>query len=758
MKTTKLFFLFILITHFVFGQGSKRDYREKFAEGNLLLLEKNYSIALKVFKEAYLIDSSNANINYKIGLCYLQSSNEKYKAVQYLEKAVLNVSHKYNPEDVNEKRAPEFAYYHLGEAYRDDYKFDQSSTYFKKFKDIVGTKNAELSGEVSKQINTNETAAEFVNNSAKVYIVNLGDSINTGFPEYSPSISADESTLIFTSRRPGSTGGEKTPEGLYMEDIYFSNRNADQSWSLAKSIGLNINTTGNEANIGLSPNGDQLFVYKDINGGDIYTSKFDGETWSMLVPLSPNVNTPAWETHATISADGGALYFVSDRKEGSQGGRDIWRCVKLPNGAWGLPYNLGPTINTPGDEDAPFLHPDGVTLFFSSTGHKNMGGFDVFKSIKNEDGKWNEPENLKAPINTPDDDIFYVESADGKRAYISSNRKGNFGETDIYRIDYEKANSVPLTLLKGIITFNGTNKLPTHARILVTDSKTGEIIQEIRPNEKTGKYVMILAPGIEGRTYNMTFEADGYQPLVSSIVVPPNSSYQEIEKEYSLQMINLESKTLGTMSIKGVVRNKEGKAIPGATIIVKDNLTGKLLETYYTTIDSGSYYFVLNRGQNYNVSYEAKGYLFQSANINVPKVAEYSVMVKDIRLDKVEVGSKIVLNNIFFDSNRAILRRESDVEIYKLVALMKEYPELTVEVSGHTDSKGNAGVNLKLSQTRSQSVVNALVKEGVSIKSLVAKGYGKTMPIAPNALPNGKPDLKGMQMNRRVELKIVSGK
>jgi hypothetical protein len=130
-------------------------------------------------------------------------------------------------------------------------------------------------------------------------------------------------------------------------------------------------------------------------------------------------------------------------------------------------------------------------------------------------------------------------------------------------------------------------------------------------------------------------------------------------------MINLESKTLGTMGVKGVVRNKEGKSIPGATIIVNDNLTGKLIETFYTTIDSGSYYFILNRGQNYNISYEAKGYLFHSENVNVPKVAEYSVMQKDVILDKVEIGSKIVLNNIFFDSNKSILRKESSLEIDK---------------------------------------------------------------------------------------------
>lgn len=266
---------------------------------------------------------------------------------------------------------------------------------------------------------------------------------------------------------------------------------------------------------------------------------------------------------------------------------------------------------------------------------------------------------------------------------------------------------------------------------------------------------MILAPGIEGKSYNISFEADGYQPLSVSIVIPPNSSYQELSKEFMLQMVNLESKTLGTMAVRGVVRNKEGKSIPGAVINVNDNATGKLIDTFFTTSDSGSYYFILNRGQNYNISYEAKGYLFHSENVNVPKVAEYSVMDKIVVLDRVEVGSKIVLNNIFFDSNKSTLRKESKVEIDKLITLMKEYPELVIEVSGHTDSKGNDAANLTLSQTRSQAVVNALIKKGAKKQNLVAKGYGETAPIAPNTLENGKPDLKGMQLNRRVEMKIV---
>lgn len=751
-------FCLLLISSSIFSQGGKGDYRELFTQGNYLILEQNYALALKYFKEAYWIDSTNANINYKIGVCYLESANEKNKALHYLEKAVQNVAHNYNPEDPREKKAPELAYYSIGVAYRLAYRFAESNDYFNKFKDIVGNRNIELAKDLEKQVQTNHNAVEFLKDSANVSINSIGDSINTIFPEYSPVISADESTLIFTSRRTGSTGGEKTDNDQFYEDIYFCTKKSDGTWSGPKSIGSNINTNNNEANLNVSADGQQLLVYRDVNGGDIYFSNLTGEVWSELYPLSSNINSPFWETHACQSTDGNTLYFVSDRKEGSFGGRDIWKCVKLPNGQWSMATNLGSAINTADDEDAPFLHPDGVTLFFSSKGHKNMGGFDIFKSVKDDNGKWSTPENLKSPINTPDDDIFYVQSADGKRGYFSSIRPEGNGEKDIYMINFDRAIVEPLTLLKGYVTFDGTTKGLGMVEIMATDMESGLVVQNVKPNGITGKYLMILTPGNEGRTYNISFEAEGYQPINVQITIPPNSSYQEIEKELMMEGINLESKTLGTISIAGTVKNTEGKAVAGAQIIVKDNLTGKLIDTYYTNSDSGSYYFILNRGQNYNLSYEAKGYLFQSENVNVPKQPEYSVLTKNIVLEKVQIGSKIVLNNIFFDSNKATLRKESNLELEKLLQLMKDYPELTVEVAGHTDSKGNDAANLKLSQLRSQAVVAALIKKGVKAQYLVAKGYGETAPIAPNLLPNGKPDLKGMQLNRRVEMKIIESK
>jgi len=173
------------------------------------MLENNYALALKSFKDAYQIDSSSANINYKLGLCYLQSANEKHKAVYHLEKAVQNVTHNYSPEEPSERKAPDFAYYSLGEAYRINYNFIASYVYFKKFKDLVGNKNEELTADIDRQLLTNTNGQEFTKDTAKVVIVNLGDSVNSPYPDYSPVLSADESTLIFTSRRQGSTGGEK---------------------------------------------------------------------------------------------------------------------------------------------------------------------------------------------------------------------------------------------------------------------------------------------------------------------------------------------------------------------------------------------------------------------------------------------------------------------------------------------------------------------------------------------------------------------
>jgi tetratricopeptide (TPR) repeat protein len=264
----------------IFAQ-EKAQYKEKFLDGTYSLLEENYTGALNSFLEAYQIDSTNANINFNVGFSYLNSISEKTKAIGYLEKAIENVSDKYTPFEPKEKRAPTNALYYLGLAYRYAYRFDDAVANFERFKSYVKAKEVELVKEVDRQIEMCKNAKEIYASPTDIKISMVPDSVNSPYPDYSPVISADESTLIFTSRRPGGTGYDLTPTGEFYEDIYISYKDDKKHWGKPVSIGPNINTSGHEAAIGLSANGEQLLIYKDDNGdGNIYIIKLVGETWS----------------------------------------------------------------------------------------------------------------------------------------------------------------------------------------------------------------------------------------------------------------------------------------------------------------------------------------------------------------------------------------------------------------------------------------------------------------------------------------------
>lgn len=767
----------LLFTNTILGQDNDVSYKswfkEKYKEANLLYLEKNYDNALKNFLELYRKDTTNANINYKVGLCYLNSANEKNKALRYLEKAAKKTSKRYDEYNPNERRVPKTIYYYLGIAYKVNYDFKKANDNLQKFKLLLGDKNTEMMTDVKKQISECVVSAELLSNPINVRIKNLGPNINTKYPEYTPIINADESILIYTTRTPNTSGGNIDEDGLGFEDLYMSTSKSDSTWNDPTPI-ENLNTNANDAAISLTADGQQLLLYKDLNGGDIYQSKLEGSSWSMPEPMGSDINSPAWEPSACISADGNTLYFVSNRK-GGLGGRDIYRCVKLPNGQWSLGTNLGSPINTPYDEDAPFLHPDGITLFFASNGGKGMGGFDVFYSVlKNRDlanWVWSSPINVGSPINTPDDDVFYVLSTDGKRAYYSSSKPGGYGEKDLYVVNVPSVVSEPTVLLKGFLTYDGKEKSAGNVKILVTDNETGVVVQEIRPNSKTGKYLLILNPGANGKSYTLTYDATGYQPYIETIKIEPGSAYQLIERILDLKSINFESKTQGTLAITGKITNKENGVIIPTKITVKNNKTEKLIDTFYNNPTSGVYYFVLPRGEDYNISYESEGFLFFSDNVSLPKDGGYDQFVKDVSLEKVKAGSTIVLKNIFFDSNKSTLKSESNIELETLYKLLADNPNIMIEISGHTDSQGKEDANKKLSKDRAQAVVDYLVNQkskvyrvapyfykGIDGKRLIARGYGSTKPIAPNKLANGKPDLQGMQLNRRVEIKILDSK
>jgi len=784
MKKIYLLALVCVVNLTLISQVENGSYKEKFREGNFLILENNYELALASFKTAYLIDSSSANINYKLGLCYLESVSEKNKAEYHLNKAVKDISKNYSPESVTEKSAPPIAFKLLADAQRINYNFKGAEENLKKMKALVGTKNKELTDDIEKKISVNENAQEFLNNKANVTIVNLGDDINTNFQESNPVLSADESTFIFTSRRLGSTGAEKTDGGLFYEDIYISNKNNNGLWEPAKSIGKSINTNENDANGGLSSDGQRLFINKEVNGGDIYYSDLIGNEWTSPLPFGNNINTPDMETNGVLSADGNMFYFVSNRKIGSFGGKDIWVCEKTSSGMWGAAVNLGSKVNTSEDEDTPFIHADGVTLFFSSKGFKNMGGYDIFKTTKQADGKWSDAENLKPPINTPDDDLYYVQSADGKHGYLSSSRTESLGGKDLFRVDFNESLTKPVTLVSGVVTFYGDTISPTNAKITIKENGNENILQEIVPNSATGKYSVVFKQNESDKSYVFNYSAEGYKSDTSNVFIPKNSPYRNNEINIFLQKNIL---VIGTVSLSGNVKDNQNLSVTNVTITVKKSLQKK--QNPGTTIlsDSGAYNITLNKGLNYSIEYKAKGYLPHTEKLTVAKKTEKTIIQNNVILEKIKVASEVVsidngknskkskksattknkeaettegglkteLSNILFDFNKSTFSADYTLKTDALVKFMKENPELQIEIIGHTDNKGSEDFNLKLSERRAKTVLKAITKKGISKKRLSARGVGELQPLVSNELSNGEPDENGMQLNRSVEFKIV---
>ena len=527
----KKIFLFLTFVSVLFNANAQEKFSQQFLEANTLIEENQFNVALPIWLKLQAENPANFNINYKVGLCYMNSSNDKAKALKYLVIAVQNTTKNYDPFSSSEKKSPIESYFYLAKAYHIHYELDKAMLNYNSFKEKISKKHY-LFSEVDHHIEQCKNAKVAVENPVNIKVSNMGNIINSSFGDYSPVLSLDESTIFFTSRRIRNDSSnyyiKDIYDGKHYEDIYVAH-NYDGVWHEPELIG--INTEGHEATVNISADGQTLFIYKDDNGdGNIYISKLEGEEWTTPFKLGSDINLTSRETHAHISPDGNYLYFVSDRK-GGLGGQDMYMCKKLPNGEWAKAQNMGPSINTPYDEDGIFVHPDGKTIYFSSKGHNSIGGFDIFSSIMDDAGNWSKPENIGYPVNSTDDDVFFVTSADGKRGYYSSFKEDGLGEKDIYQISLEDAAEKPVTLLTGIIKVIGEPQLPNDAQVVVTDNETGDLVGIYKPRKKDGKFSIILNPGND---YHIVYSAAGFSQE-EDLYIPPISAYQEINRGIDLQ-------------------------------------------------------------------------------------------------------------------------------------------------------------------------------------------------------------------------------
>lgn len=599
MRFTKLILPLLLVFLGVKSFSQLSD-KEKFTEALYLIDENRFAQAQPFLLELYQNNKDNANLNYNLGLTYLKSFNEKEKekALPYLEKALGNISPNYDPFDPKEKKAPVDAYYYLALAEHNDYQFIEARDNLLKFKKYINDKHY-LWKDVDKRLKMADYAQKAILNPVNIKTYNLGDQLNGFYPDFSPVVRIDETAIYFTSRRlrEDSSNFEifDPIDGMMYEDLYVSFKNeATDVWE--KPMPLNINTEGHEATVNLSIDGRTLYIYKDIRGnGELFESKLEAdsagiETWSEPKKLGSDINTKAYETHVTVTPDGKELYFISDR-EGGIGGKDIYRCKRLPTGEWALSQNMGPILNSEFDEDGVFMHPDGKTLYFSSNGHESMGGYDIMFSV-NTDSGWTRPQNIGYPINSVDDDVFFVTTPDGKRAYFSSFKEEGYGEKDVYMLELLDAEESEITLYRGEFTFIDRYVPPSGALVTITDNTTGELIGYYTPRSRDGQFSAILNTN---KSYHFIYESDGYETYEEDIYVPSSANYQEIYKEIKLRPVRvgdqgepIETAPLDLANVKGQLA-KDGEPIPGMQILLLDEQKNLLEQT--ETDDVGYFNF-----------------------------------------------------------------------------------------------------------------------------------------------------------------------
>lgn len=530
--------------------------------------------ALDIARDQYIqaaeADPTNVQANYKAGDAIIKTV-DKDRAAKYFEK-VYEADRDFRFDIL----------YKIGRSYQYGMDFEMALNYYNRYRDKLlaepgyrGHDKIPLSV-VDRNIYQSRNGKELVANPAHYSIVNVGAAINSPDREYGPVLNEDETELVFTSRRrEGNLNENVADDNVPYEDIFISKK-VNGVWQAAQNMGKIINTEFHDSNLAMSADGLQLFLYSDENNGDIYTSKQLGDgTWTTPEALGANINSSFKESSVSLSPDGNMLFFASNRPShvGDNENLDIYYSVKNKSDVWGSPKTLGEVINSEFNEDAPFVDYDGKTLYFSSDGRKGMGGYDIFRSVYDSaQAVWGEPQNIGYPVNTPDNDVFFVSTKDGKRGYYASVREDGMGYTDIYMVtvlqddevqdqllaskdiesvettvpettpEIEKVDTTPeLTLQPVILTVNVEDmmsELPIDAKVGIRSSGDNVIVASKR--ESIGTYTFVIK-NVGSKEYMLSVEKNGYVFNNSKIDIEEmaNLKSKQITRNVSLQKVKV---------------------------------------------------------------------------------------------------------------------------------------------------------------------------------------------------------------------------
>jgi outer membrane protein OmpA-like peptidoglycan-associated protein len=537
----------------------------------------------------------------------------------------------------------------------------------------------------------------------------------------------------------------------------------------------------NVGTAGISADGQKMLVFMGgvSDPGNLLQITKAGETWSKPSLVNPLLNSPQLESTASITPDGKVIYFASDRK-GTLGGLDLWKMEQKADGTWNAPVNLGPTINTKDNEDAPFIHPDQKTLFFTSDGHTTMGGRDIFVS-RLADGKWTKPENMGYPVNTTANDNYFTLLADGKRAYFSSDRKGGKGAQDIYFLDMPiNSSSIPLTMIKGKI-LNGETGKPIPTKMYVVDNTSKKKVDFVYdPDPETGNYLIILPPA---KNYDIIIESEGFLPYTLNVNVPNQNYFYELFQQVSLKTIKQFDVVVGQeVLVKNAFydtnqdaktdlrKTHEAKLVQSGNVDVYDMMLDLMasndkdgiqylvdLINHKDPVDginfdekTNSKIEVATRTYFYDESDESK---FEKKQVEGKQILTLPTMYVAEEARRLKEGKKPAVYDrallgktakVYFEAGKSEIKPQYAVELEGIFKALDQFTDLGIEISGFASAEGSEELNRELSNKRAIEVLEYFNHKGVVRRRIVARGYGAT-----------KDQVAAKEEGRRVEVRVV---
>ena len=498
-----------LILLLMFLQLNAQDWgriNELTYDAEYFFMTKQYDKAIKAYSQILMQLPDNANINYKLGVCYLNTEDEKEKAIPYFIDASANITEDYNPSSPKEEGAPLETYFMLGSAYRVTNQLDKASRAYRDYLDNLSAWDTKLRQVTEQYLQSCQNAARMMGDPLLVTSTNLGSMLNDESPNYNAVFSGDGQTMVYTSTKRD------------VNNIMYTNK-VNGEWTKPKVVTRQITSKNNLLTSSLSFDGTILYLVEDDPfNSDIYVSTLDRGRWSGAAKLKKPVNSKLNETHASLSPDGKTLYFTSNRN-GGEGDLDIYYSKLNEKGKWDKPVNMGPQINTMFNEETPFISTDGKWLYFSSEGHEGMGGYDVYRYDLSLSGSV--PVNLGYPINTTDNDLFYFPGKTKYEGFYSRREDGGYGNKDIYAVEIH-----PAVHLNGrIIPDNQPSYIDTNLFFIsIMDLSDYNTVAQLKPENDLGDFNYQLTPG----KYLLSVTAPDYEIYSKEITIDEEPSANEM--------------------------------------------------------------------------------------------------------------------------------------------------------------------------------------------------------------------------------------